>query len=212
MGNTVITLMSGAAIVKDLPEIADKLGDAIKKTKKISKSLDDFVAKSLSEKLEDISNIWKIKYPLPDMFEGRHLFEDIMGHYRYKKADGWAHTADIAENFKGVDFYKGVEIEGIIDASEAISMKTTILTDVNKWLNSKPIQDNIKFLKEGLDETKGINSNNKVLIIENAKIDIYMPKENITKDLLDDWNKELSKITKQTKIEFEIKTLEDFIK
>lgn len=39
-----------------------------------------------------------------------------------------------------------------------------------------------------------------------------MPKENITKELLDSWNKELAKITKQTKIEFEIKALEDFIK
>jgi len=34
VGNTVITLISGVAIVKELPEIADKLGDAIKKVKK----------------------------------------------------------------------------------------------------------------------------------------------------------------------------------
>ncbi len=146
------------------------------------------------------------------MFEGRTIFEDIMGHYRYKKADGWAHTSDIADNFKGVDFYKGIEINGIIDASQAVSMKTTIIKDVNKWVYSKPIQDNIKFLQEGLDETKGIKSNNKILTIEKAQIDIYMPKENITKDLLGNWNKELSKITKETKIEFEIKSLEEFIK
>ncbi len=47
---------------------------------------------------------------------------------------------------------------------------------------------------------------------ENAEIHIYIPKENITKDLLGNWNKELSKITKETKIEFEIKSLEEFIK
>ena len=34
VGNTVITLISSVAIVKELPEIADKLGDAIKKVKK----------------------------------------------------------------------------------------------------------------------------------------------------------------------------------
>ena len=212
VGNAVITLISGVAIVKELPEIADKLGDAIKKVKKISKNLDDFIVKSLPEKLEDIQNIWKTKYPINEMFEGRTIFEDIMGHYRYKKADGWAHTSDIADNFKGVDFYKGIEINGIIDASQAVSMKTTIIKDVNKWVYSKPIQDNIKFLQEGLDETKGIKSNNKILTIEKAQIDIYMPKENITKDLLGNWNKELSKITKETKIEFEIKSLEEFIK
>ena len=39
-----------------------------------------------------------------------------------------------------------------------------------------------------------------------------MPKENITDDLLKTWQKELSKKTRETKIKFEIKSLEDFIK
>lgn len=41
---------------------------------------------------------------------------------------------------------------------------------------------------------------------------IYMSKENITNDLLKAWEKELSKITKDTNIKFEIRALEDFIK
>lgn len=57
-------------------------------------------------------------------------------------------------------------------------MKTSTVKDVNKWLISKPIQDNIKFLEEGLDDTKGIISNNKKMTIKNAEIHIYMPKEN----------------------------------
>lgn len=150
-GNAILTMMSGAAIVKNLPEIADKLGNAIKKVKRISQTLEDFIAKSLPEKLEDIENIWKTKYPVPDMLEGRSLFEDIMGEYRYRKADGWAHTADIAENFKGVDFYKDfVEDGNDIFAQTAVSMKTTMMTDAKAWLNSKPIQGNIKNLKDGL--------------------------------------------------------------
>lgn len=56
---------------------------------------------------------------LPNMLEGRHIFEDIMGEYRNHKADGWTHTADIANNFKGVDFYKGTEIGNQIFAKKS---------------------------------------------------------------------------------------------
>lgn len=150
--------------------------------------------------------------PLSDMFEGRNLFEFIMGEYRYRKDDGWAHTGDIAENFKGVDFYRDfVEINNVITVKTAVSMKTTIVMDVNAWLNSKPIQDNIKFLKEGLGEN--IKSNGKRMkILETAKIDIYMPRENITSELLNSWSDKLLDVTKSTGIEFEIHSLEKFIK
>lgn len=209
-GNAIVTLLSGTAIVKDLPEIADKLGDAIKKVKRISQTLEDFIAKSLPEKLEDIGNIWKTKYPVSDMLEGRTLFEDIMGEYRYRKANGWAHTADIAENFKGVDFYKDfVEDGNDILAQTAVSMKTTIVTDVNAWLNSKPIQDNIRFLKEGLDKTKGITSHNRKLIFNKAEIHIYVPKENI--HIKDEWLNVLGG-GKHLGIEFKIDILENYIK
>ncbi len=143
--------------------------------------------------------------PLFDMFEGRNLFEFIMGEYRYRKADGWAHTADIAENFKGVDFYKGTEIDGVINAQIAVSMKTTTLTNVNTWLNSKPIQDNIKFLKEGIE--KGFQSHKKFINIKKAEIHIYVPKENI--HIKDDWMEILK--TMHPDIEFNINVLEDFV-
>lgn len=210
-GNAIVTLLSGTAIVKDLPEIADKLGDAVKKVKRISQTLEDFAAKSLPEKLEDIGNIWKTKYPVPDMLEGRTLFEDIMGKYRYKKSEGWVHTADIANNFKGVDFYKGTEIGKQIFAKTAVSMKTTILTDVNAWLNSKPIQDNIRFLKDGLENAKGMTSNGYVMkITKRAEVHIYMPRENATADLQKIWHNKLDGI--HPKIKFEIHILEDYIK
>lgn len=49
VGNAVVTVMAGAAIIKDLPEIADKLGDAVKKAKKsvtnISELVTDIVTK-----------------------------------------------------------------------------------------------------------------------------------------------------------------------
>ena len=213
-GNAIVSVATGAAIVKSLPDAVEKLSESVKKVKRISQTLEDFAAKTLPEKIEDISNLWKTKRPLNDMFEGRHIFESIMGEYRYKKSDGWAHTADIADNFKGVDFYKGIEIDGVIDAEIAVSMKTTVTTDVNKWLNSKPIKDNIKFLKEGLGE-RGFESNGKRLrITGGAKIDIYMPRENINSKIIESWMYELSKIATQNggKIEFEIRTLEEFIK
>ena len=134
-----------------------------------------------------------------------------MGHYRYKKADGWAHTSDIADNFKGVDFYKGKSIGNQILAETAISMKTTKAKYVRQWLNSADIKKNIAFLKDGLNKLKGIDSNKHKMFINNAEVHVYIPKENISKDLLDNWNKELSKITKDTNIKFEIKSLEEFI-
>ncbi|AFL96481.1 hypothetical protein Q787_01380 [Ornithobacterium rhinotracheale H06-030791] len=39
-----------------------------------------------------------------------------------------------------------------------------------------------------------------------------MPKENISPELLKSWQSKLEEITKNSKIEFEIKTLEEFIK
>ena len=193
-----------------MPDAVEKLTESVKNVKRISQTLEDFAAKTLPEKIEDIGNLWKTKRPVSDMFEGRHIFESIMGEYRYRKADGWAHTADIAENFKGVDFYKGTEIDGVINAQIAVSMKTTVTTDVNKWLNSKPIQDNIRFLKDGFYE-KGITSNKKTMkITGNAEIHIYMPKDNATITLQTEWMTKLNAAEPQ--IKFEIHTLEEYLK
>lgn len=66
-----------------------------------------------------------------------------------------------------------------------------------------------------MEEGKGegfISNGKKFKITEEAKIDVYMPKENITDDLLKTWEKELSKKTRETGIKFEIRALEDFIK
>lgn len=147
---------------------------------------------------------------LPNMLEGRHIFEDIMGEYRNQKADGWT-TADIAHNFKGVDFYKG-EVKGTqIYAETAVSMKTTITTDVNVWLNSKPIQDNLRFLRHGLEKTDGLESNGYIMhITGSAEVHIYMPKEHITDELKREWHNKLDVI--HPRIKFKLYNLEDFIK
>ena len=152
--------------------------------------------------------------PLSNMFEGRHIFESIMGAYRYRKADGWAHTADIADNFKGVDFYKDfVEDGDDILVQTAVSMKTTITKDVKAWLASEPIKKNIQFLSDGMaNTTEGLTSNNKFMFITSAEIHIYMPKDNLTNDLFDTWHKELLNVTNATGIKFEIRKLEDFLK
>lgn len=131
-----------------------------------------------------------------------------MGEYCYKKAEGWVHTADIADNFKGIDFYKGSSVENQIFAKTAVSMKTTIVKDVNKWLNSKPIQDNIKFLRDGLENTDGLISNGKSMFITKAEIHIYIPKENI--NIREEWLKVLNE--KYPEIEFRINTIDEFLK
>ncbi len=175
----------------------------------VESDLASFMSKSLSDKLAYIDNIWKTKYPIPDMLRGRSFFEDIMGQYRYTKSSGWLHTGDISSNFKGIDFYKGTESANQIFANTAVSMKTTISTNVDTWLASAPMQKNVKFLKEGLDPSIGLVSNGKTMFITNAKIDIYMPKANITPALKTQWMNKLN--TVDPDITFEIKALEDFI-
>lgn len=105
-----------------------------------------------------------------------------------------------------MDFYKGIEIDGVIDAEIAVSMKTTVTTDVNKWLNSKPIQDKIKFLQQGM--RSGFLSHNKRMSISKAEIHIYIPKENTS--IKEDWLNILRE--KCPEIVFNIDVLEDFIK
>ncbi len=146
-----------------------------------------FVAKPLAQKLDEIATIWKTRYPVQEMLEGRCILEDIMGQYRYSKNLGWGHTADIAPNFKGVDFYYDFTIIGNdIFAQKVVSVKTTITKDVNAWLTTKAIKDNINDLRNGL-LNNGILWNGKRVRYTEAEIHVYMPKENLTPQLKSEW-------------------------
>jgi hypothetical protein len=197
-----VLAMTGAtgvmAIIKETPEQLRK-----------SLKLKGFFNKSLVEKIKEVNDIWKTKYPLEEFFEGRTFFEDVMGQYRYTKSTGWNHTSSIADNFKGVDFYKGSVVGNQIFANTAVSMKTTITTNVDTWLASAPIKKNIQFIEEGLNPAIGLSSNGKTMVITNAEIHIYMPKANITDALKTTWMNKLNTVNQ--KIKFEIKVLEDFI-
>jgi hypothetical protein len=195
--------------VPSFAEKSDFFGKGEEVLQQAGNDLASFINKTLTQKLDDIKGIWNTKYPIQEMLEGRSFFEDIMGQYRYLKSSGWEHTGDISEFFKGVDFYKGSKVGDQIFANTAVSMKTTITTNVDNWLASAPMQKNIKFLKEGLDPTLGLASNNKTMFITNAEIHIYMPKANITESLKATWMNKLN--TVDPKIKFEIKALEDFI-
>ena len=187
-----------------------KAGEKAKDLNEIEKRIAIFTSKTLDERLKEIDDAWKKYYP--KHFAEREFFEDLMSFYRYKATEGWKRTLEIAKNFKAVDFYKGKSIGNQILAETAISMKTTKVKDVRQWLNSADIKKNIAFLKDGLNKLKGIDSNKHKMFINSAEIHIYMPKENITDDLLKTWEKELSKKTGETGIKFEIRTLEDFVK
>ena len=215
-----MSVVVGGKILAELPKAAEKLAIKIATIKKAIKEADDlkdvskriasFTSKTLDDKLKEIADAWKKFYP--EVFAEREFFEDLMSFYRYKATEGWKRTLEIAKNFKAVDFYKGKSIGNQILAETAISMKTTKAKDVRQWLNSADIKKNIAFLKDGLNKLKGIDSNKHKMFINSAEIHIYMPKENITDDLLKTWEKELSKKTGETGIKFEIRTLEDFVK
>ncbi len=89
-------------------------------------------------------------------------------------------------------------------------MKTTIQTNVETWLKYPSIQDNIKFLREGLSEKGMLDPNNSLrMFIENAEIHIYIKKSNITQSLRTQWLNKLN--TDYPDIRFEIKAIEDFV-
>jgi hypothetical protein len=166
-----------------------------------------FINKPLAQKFEDIATAWKSVYP--EIFVERQFFEDMMGYYRYSKNAGWGHTADIAQNFKAIDFYKNFTIDGNdIFAEIAVSMKTTTTKSVDSWLGTKAISNNIQSLKDGLSE--GITWNNKTIQYNKAELHIYMPKENVTPQLKQEWLNTLK--SRYPEINFDIQTLENFIK
>ena len=170
--------------------------------------LNYFFDLSYQDKLKAIADSWRVGYPF--LFDVRRTMEQLMGHYRYLRSDGWMPTSDFSDNFKGIDFYQGTVVGDQIFATTAVSLKTTLTTNVENWLASEPIKQNIEFLKTGLDPTIGLISNNKRMFISDAEIHIYMPKANITENLQKIWLPKLN--TVDPKIKFEIKALEDYIK
>jgi hypothetical protein len=183
------------------------------KIKNVAKGGDDllsFMSKSLSQKLDEIAVIWKTKYPIDDMLGGRTFFEKVMREYRYTKAAGWEHTADIASNFKGVDFYKGVTQGERIYAETAVSMKTTTVTSVDDWLIANKGNIDVLANSMGTGAEKGIKWSGKTLNYNNAELHIYVPKENLTPQFKSEWINKLSNYNSNVKYQIDI--LEDFIK
>lgn len=102
------------------------------------------------------------------------------------KVQGGGHTADIADNFKAIDFYdEFTEVGSDIFAKTAVSMKTTTTKSIDSWLGSNAVKNNINNLKQavGSGTGKGITWNGKTIFYSKAEIHIYMPKDYITPDV-----------------------------
>ncbi|MBC8054608.1 MAG: fibronectin type III domain-containing protein [Sphingobacteriaceae bacterium] len=221
-GNTIVEVpievdgeTVSVPVVAGTDEGLEKVGGKLEKA--LAARLADFLALSPAEKIEDIARAWRIYYP--EIFFERRVFEEMMGHYRYKLSTGWSHTSAISLNFKGVDFYKGSAQGSNIFAETAVSMKTTLTTNVDNWLSSEAIQKNIEFIRQGLSATGMPDPsllNNGRMFINQAEIHIYMPKANITESLKSAWIEKLNaEVTRlelaPNQLKFEIKALEDFI-
>lgn len=168
--------------------------------------LSDFITKSLNEKLALIADSWKKYYP--EIFIERSWFEDAMGYYRYTPNEGWSHTSYIADNFKAVDFYKKTnEVGNNIFTETVVSMKTTTTKNVDDWLKTSAIDNNIKELKIGLND--GIEWSNKNIQYNRAELHIYVPEENLS-EIRAKWLNTLRE--RHPEINFEMSSIEDFIK
>ncbi|WP_269222516.1 hypothetical protein [Flavobacterium sp. IMCC34518] len=91
-------------------------------------------------------------------------------------------------------------------------MKTTTTKNVDSWLGTKAVKDNIENLSGnmGTAPNKGISWNGKKITYKKAEIHIYMPKTNITPELETEWIKKLSQYNPD--ITYKINALENFIK
>ncbi|MFT3681951.1 MAG: fibronectin type III domain-containing protein [Ferruginibacter sp.] len=168
----------------------------------------NFAAKSYQDRLTALQNAWAALYP--KIFIERSFLEDVMREYRYTVVEGWNHTLDIASNFLAIDFYKGIEdVTGtFIEASKVVSMKTTTTKNVFEWLKSPANASNIQNLIGGMET--GIKWAKKTISYTEgmAEIHIYMPKNNLTSALREEWFAELNKIKE---IKFELHAIEDYM-
>jgi hypothetical protein len=89
-------------------------------------------------------------------------------------------------------------------------MKTTTVTDVNKWLKHAAIKKNITELKDRFGVDFGFKGKGKTIIYDKAQIHIYFPKEKFTNTLKNTWENILKQ--KHPEIEFKLSSLEEFIK
>ena len=85
-------------------------------------------------------------------------------------------------------------------------MKTTTVTNVDDWLKAN--KGNIQTLQDGF--ANGITWKKKTIRYSIAELHIYMPKENITSQLKEEWLIKLSNYN--SNINYQLNMLEDFIK
>jgi len=165
-----------------------------------------------SQRIAHIKDGWEFVIKSSDdivpFFKQRRYFQDLMEGFRYK-AMGFKGTSQIADNFKAIDFYKLKKVTGdVIDAGKVISMKTTIITDVNKWKKYASVKKNIQFLQDGLNG--GIKWAGKTIKYTHPEIHIYMPKDKFTQALANSWKTTLE--AENSGIKFFVSTLEKYVK
>ena len=173
VGNTVITLISGVAIVKELPEIADKLGDAIKKVKKAGnfikngKFIDELLEADYQKYLTRKSKQGKAPKDRLEWKESRDYWLNdspmARGNKFNKKAidnDWYLYNEVTLENGKRLDSYTPPMngVEGKIVSRKATNLEEIELStfeDYLKEIKAKyPIGAKINAPKYG-DELKG---------------------------------------------------------
>ncbi len=145
VGNTVITLISGVAIVKELPEIADKLGDAIKKVKKAGnfikngKFIDELLEADYQKYLTRKSKQGKAPKDRLEWKESRDYWLNdspmARGNDFNKKAikNRWYDYNEVhLENGKRLDSYD--EIKGEIVSRKATDLESIELSTFESYL------------------------------------------------------------------------------
>jgi hypothetical protein len=161
-GNAIMTVMAGAAIIKDLPEIAEKLGENIKKVKTLAKNF----AKSIDDAVAKLQK--KAIYVL----EGTGEYATVGGHHPLAKAA-----------FDGVKEY---------DYKKAFSVSQSTLEDAWKTANNgipQNIHAKLTGQQNSLYSAwKKANPNSKLTIDDMTNIEIQAMKNvGIPEDVATGW-------------------------
>lgn len=168
-----------------------------------------FLAKSLQEKKDFIKKIWKDGYPA--LFKRGTFAEKLI---QEKKLAGYNHTGDIMHNFEAIDSFKPKTpwtfvdngVSEIVQCSEAISIKSTTVTELQSWRNTNG--SHLNKLRDNMGGSGiGFAGKKKRIVYDKAKIIIAVPKENLTK--VKNWLTTLK--TDYPTLDFEVLNLESLL-
>ena len=148
--------------------------------------LQDFIAMSKKDKLDFIKEMWGETYYLA-VFGSRKFMQSLIGHYKFTVAKGWTETGEF---FPTIDFHS-------VSKKMGVSIKTTKVENVQDFLAQGHVQTNIDKLILGRQAGQFVQPGQPPLIVEKVQLSIFVPKENYSQSMVNQWKNAISSYVQQ---------------